>query len=496
MKGGGILLEHIMDKITHLTEEEHRKIYSARFDFQSKQTVSYSELADIMRKIPLRDEIRIFFESENGDTFAMNRNSTEAEYQEFMGEILEDEVILAKIEINKTLSTGYFSIYRFQKFAEDIISLSVDEVLKIFAMFLDEAENSIVFEMFDNTNIFYTKTMYFLPAGNNKTSCSFDRKQRLLECRDISYLYNQDVYALLPDDFKIEVGYEGNPFKELFFRLETVLSASMIASNAMFQDGKIKIQIVGQRSIDYTFKIDDVEGNRVLYKIYDWIYSGGSSIDKAIIARNIICLHCKYEPLLKVDTKILASIQSNYNLYLKDNVTQYLEMKNKVAEFISDIVSRTGEYATNLLDKFKTNIIAVFGFLFSVILANIVSDQALDNIFTRDITVILELVLAGSVGYLFICYKQSKFQMEKVYDSYEKLKKNYEGILTEDDIRECFQDDSLINDMKKTVNKSERRYLFFWIAFLVIFFIITEKISDAPIMLPFIKGIVEYGVVH
>ena len=94
-------------------------------------------------------------------------------------------------------------------------------------------------------------------------------------------------------------------------------------------------------------------------------------------------------------------------------------------------MSRTGEYATDLLDKFKTNIIAVFGFLFSVILANIVSDQPLDNIFTRDITIILELVLVGSVGYLLICYKQSKFQMEKVYDSYEKLKKSYEGILTE-----------------------------------------------------------------
>lgn len=179
------------------------------------------------------------------------------------------------------------------------------------------------------------------------------------------------------------------------------------------QEGQVKLQIVGQRSIDYAFKIDDVEGNRVLYKIYDWIYSGGSSIDKAIIARNIICLHCKYEPLLKVDTKILASIQSNYNLYLKDNVTQYLEMRNKVAEFISDIMSRTGEYATDLLDKFKTNIIAVFGFLFSVILANIVSDQPLDNIFTRDITIILELVLVGSVGYLLICYKQSKFRWRK-----------------------------------------------------------------------------------
>lgn len=49
----------------------------------------------------------------------------------------------------------------------------------------------------------------------------------------------------------------------------------------------------------------------------------------------------------------MASIQTNYNLYLRDNVTQYLELKNKVAEFITDIVSRTGEYATEMLDNFN-----------------------------------------------------------------------------------------------------------------------------------------------
>ena len=169
-------------------------------------------------------------------------------------------------------------------------------------------------------------------------------------------------------------------------------------------------------------------------------------------------------------------------------------MRNKVAEFISDIMSRTGEYATDLLDKFKTNIIAVFGFLFSVILANIVSDQPLDNIFTRDITIILELVL---VGYLLICYKQSKFQMEKVYDSYEKLKKSYEGILTEDDIRECFQDDSLLNDMKQTVSKAEKKYLFLWIASLLIFFVIIEEISEAPIVFPIVKEVAgKWRVIH
>ena len=114
---------------------------------------------------------------------------------------------------------------------------------------------------------------------------------------------------------------------------------------------------------------------------------------------------------------MLASVQSSYNLYLKDNVTQYLELKSKIAEFISDIVSRTGEYATELFDRFKINLIAIFGFLFTVVIANIVSDQPLDNIFTRDITVILELVLLGSLIYLIICYIQSKYQIAKVYES-------------------------------------------------------------------------------
>ena len=63
-----------------------------------------------------------------------------------------------------------------------------------------------------------------------------------------------------------------------------------------------------------------------------------------------------------MDDKVMASIQSNYNLYLKENVKEYLELKNKVAEFISDIVSKTGEYACFLLNKFKSKVLLVLLF--------------------------------------------------------------------------------------------------------------------------------------
>ena len=341
------------------------------------------------------------------------KENVEEEYAEFLKGLESDETVEVSLTIDKKIVNGYLSVYCFEKFAEDISSLPIDKVLTAFSNFMKKAGRSITFELFDSRDMFYTKTMFFLTAGSRPLDLDFDRTNRLLECRENAYFYNQDNYELLPDDFKIEIGYEGNPLKDLFLKMETILSACLLASNSFIQDGKLKLQIMGQRSMEYHDTLENIQGNNNLYKIYNWIYSGGSIVDKVIIARNIICLHCKYESLLNISDGVMASIQTNYNLYLRDNVTQYLELKNKVAEFITDIVSRTGEYATEMLDKFKTNLLAILGFLFSVILANIVSDQPLDNIFTKDITILSEIVLIASFGYLFISYQQTKYELQK-----------------------------------------------------------------------------------
>lgn len=487
------MFEEIKNKISDLVEKESRKIYEVSFSFPAAAPLEFQELFDMIQSVPSRDDIRIYLFTENDERFTFNKSTAEAEYNSFIGELLEDEQIFVKLEINKEIRNGHFSVYCFEQFAEDLIRLPMEEALNAFSLILNEAEGYIVFDLFDNKNIFFTKTMFFIGANNQEVNIDFDREQRLQECRETSYFYNQDHYELLPDDFKIIVGYEGNPFVELFQKIESILSLCILASNSSILRGNLKLQIMGQRSVEYTYDLKDIEGNPILYKVYDWIYSGGSSIDKALIARNIICLHCKYEPLLRLDSKVLAAILSNYNLYLKENVTQYLELKNKVAEFISGIVSKTGEYATELLDKFKTNLIAIFGFLFTAIIANIVSDQPLDNIFTRDITVILELVLVGSFVYLLISYKQSQFQMKKVYESYNGLKKAYEHILTDDDIKECFQNDQMIIGMKKTISKSRILYSTLWICFLVMMFIIIELISDQPIVTQLIEGLLKSG---
>ena len=90
------MLEHIRDKVLGLKEEERRKFYSACFSFPSSQALGFSELMEIIQKIPSRDEVRIFLSLENEDPFIIAKNSTEAEYRAFIEETLEDEMIFTK----------------------------------------------------------------------------------------------------------------------------------------------------------------------------------------------------------------------------------------------------------------------------------------------------------------------------------------------------------------------------------------------------------------
>ena len=156
------------------------------------------------------------------------------------------------------------------------------------------------------------------------------------------------------------------------------------------------------------------------------------------------------------------------------------------------VVSKTGDYATMLLGDLKKNLIAIFGFLFTVILANIVSDQPLQNIFTREITVILEVVIAGSVIYLIICHIESQYKLCKIKRTYYLLKDNYKGLLSDVDLQESFNGDKIITDTVRSVERGIWIYTIIWFVFLIVLLLILEHISSSPVITIWINNAVSF----
>lgn len=475
-------------RIDNINVAERMKVVEAFFEVEAKNLPSLDIIKNLLHIPPSRDTVKISLIDNSDDYITIsNKNEfMEGEYVSFCINLVPDEVIRVNITIDKEILDNVFSVYDFQLFANDIIVQPIENVMRSFSLLLSCCEY-LIFDLFEQEYFFATKTMTFAPYNTNIVNKELIRNKRLQDCRDTAYFYNITTYKLLPDDFHIEIDFESNPLTDLFNKLTTILSLVYISSSASILDGELKIQISGQRNVDYCYSVDSVKSNIELYKIFNWIYTNGSSIDKAIIARNIISLHCKFSEVIYLDEKTLSSILSNFNLYLKNNVTQYLELKNKLSEFICNVVSKTGDYATGLLGKFKTNLIAIFVFLFTVILANIVSEQPLDNIFTKGITGIIECVLIGSIVYLVICVIESKYQINKVSESYRALKENYKSVLSSVDIEEIFNNDELINNMKKTVKKGMHIYTILWSVFLVMAFVFVEKISNNRIIFPLLK---------
>lgn len=490
---GGEIVNYITAIMSLFQGSDHRisersKILDVEFNYSVGSFPQYSQLVDLIHSLPQRDNIVISLTNENDDLFYLSSQdfSSQQKYDSYQRDCEYSEQMSAKISINKNVKNGVISIYDFSSFAQELSELPLESLLSSFSALLSES-NQLIFEVFDKEILFKTKTMMFSSASQEVVLDPFDREHRINVCSETTHFYEQAIYQVLPDDFHIEINFEGNPLSEIFDKITHILSLIYLSSSASLNHEILEIQVTGQRTLEFQCQCATAIPNPELYKIYNWIYTGGNSTDKALIARNILCLHCRFSDIQKIDGKTFASIQSNYNLYLKDNVSQYIQLTNKLAEFISEEVTKTGDYAISMLEKFKANLLAIFGFLFTVVLANIVSDSPLDNILTHDVTFILEAVLFGSAIYLVVCVFETKYKMRRVYDSYTALKKNYSSVLTPEDINLAFDEDHLMTEMRNEVIKGMRRYTCLWGIFILVSFLAIEIVSSEPFAWPLMQ---------
>ena len=490
----------IINEVKHLFDVDSFSSFSERvtmvnldFDFSPHGTPLIEKFDAFFKMLPHRDVATIQLSIDGGDSVQISSDKAlpfEA-INDAICDVDDVSVATVKVEIKKSVENNLFSIYSFESFSDDFLALSIEEVMSSFSLLL-KGQDHLTFQLFSGGSFFATETMVFTPDQGSDIKTPFARIKRLEECRTVSNFYNKANYELLPDDFSIKLSFTDNPFADAFRKICSLLSLAYISNSAYLENGKLTSQIIGQRKVEYSYSISDTAANSEFYKIYKWIFTDGNAVDKAILARNIISLHCRYASLGEIDEKTLSSIQSNYNIYLKENVSQYIELKNKVAEFICDVITKIGDYTIAQLSGLKNNLIAIFGFLLTVMLANIVSEQTLENIFTKDITIILELVLAGSFVYLVICYGETRYKLNKAIKSYQLLKNNYSVLLSDEDMREAFNNDRQIEQSTKTAFCGIRLLTIFWLVILIIFLVVLENISNNPIISPWLSTLIHY----
>ena len=450
---------------------ERRNIVYLAFNTIVKELPeNLSELIEVINSIPDRDNLKMTLTSNSSENriILSNKDVAISDFAPLIEDADADEGIYVHITIDKTVQNNIFSVYCFDKFSTDLVDLPIITLMQWFSDLLSNSDY-LIFHLFDSDFSMTTSTIAFTADEKCEFEANISRRERVQACKEIGNFYNMSKFELIPDDFDIKSNeFEKNPFQEIFNRIKTILSVVYTASSASILAGELSIQINGQRNLTCDSQLNCIQKNEYLYLIYTWIYTEGNPVDKAIIARNVMSLHSKHLSLFDLDDKSYSAIKSNYELYIRNNVEQYLNLIKEVSTFITEVVVHVGDYATIILGKFKKNLIAIGIFFLAVMMPRLLgSPQGWNEILTRDVLYLLQLILFGSLLYIVICWMEVAYKLRKIEKGYDALKENYTTVLSDKEINDILKNDELLKKNVKIVKRSRIIWVVIW-AFVVI----------------------------
>lgn len=191
--------------------------------------------------------------------------------------------------------------------------------------------------------------MMFSSASQEVVLDPFDRDHRMNMCSETTHFFEQAIYQVLPDDFHIEINFEGNPLSEIFDKITHILSLIYLSSSASLNHETLELQVTGQRTLEFQCQCATATPNPELYKIYNWIYTGGNPTDKAVLFGSVIYLViCLFETKYKM-RKVYDSytaLKKNYSSVLTpDDINLAFDEDRLMTEMSNEVTKGMCRYA-------------------------------------------------------------------------------------------------------------------------------------------------------
>lgn len=414
--------------------------FSAKYIVPKDYLPKSDDLIAFIGDCPHRDKITILFSTFSDSAFATDGRDWIDEYQSFKEGLTEDEVNV-EICAKKGIVDGMLTVYMLDSFSDFLSGCSVEQLLFNFNDLFNKCGDRITFHLMDVKGYLITKSIAF-SDNDVRWEGEWSRMEQLKNCEDASIFLDRNKIRLIPQDFTTIGASEGSGLdriRQIFSGLRNVLSYIYVANTASVVKEKAILQF-DPSAKGYEYELMRLTDNEVVSHVYDWIFKDDGCVDKASIVRKIINVYCRSEEsILEIDERVLNSIKSDYIIYQKNHADQYIEMKNKISEFIVDCAKQIQELSHEMVEAIRNNFVAIIVFLMTVLLTDSIDfSQFLDAAVSSNVVAVCWLFTAASVLYLVVTVLTGEQKWKWLEQSYGDLKRNYKGVLDDKDIEEAF----------------------------------------------------------
>ncbi|HZT35414.1 MAG TPA: hypothetical protein VFA15_05820, partial [Nitrososphaera sp.] len=351
----------------------------------------------------------------------------------------EDQMRL-RVSIAKGRQANYISIYDIKAFVADLTALTAEEQFLEFAKLSNHgtATQCIVF-----TEQAAAASSLFGFSLDGNVAFGGSRKEVLEKSAYVCHFAQSDTIPFIPDDFDFGPNAP-SALAPVAEKLKTILAIVFVADRAEINGNKLNYFIKGYKTIPGMVDLNNLnlkESVGDVYALYQWIYSGGAVSDKAGLARNVLSLNLDEGQPFVVPKWTIGGVLSNYEIYLKSNVKQYIEAKGKAETSVAELCSKMLQCVDSLTASFKGNLAGFFALFASVVIANATKSGNLRDIFTPSIMLLGASSVGVSALYLILSVIFLHIGVHRLKKAYERLKARFLDVLVKEDLERILQQD-------------------------------------------------------
>lgn len=363
-------------------------------------------------------------------------------------------------------------VFHKEKLYEHLNSLDITQSLSEFSAKCLSTNKIIIYILEDHptaSNDFFYLVNPLNDFDNNALTSWINNKNCTdkIESRDkVGHFVNAEQYQFIPECF--ELNDIDNDLTKVFNKLKAIFLLIFLSDYSVIKEDTLFFKIKGYKTLQCkTNGLLDIAVINELSEIYKWVYSDGPFTDKVGIARNVISIHVANEDINTLEIGTCNSAQSGYDLYLKSNVKQYIEVKNKISDMLHSQSDKATSIVKDMFTMFKTSIWTFVAFFMSSILlrsTKIIADSEINfSIFLAGLAFIFL-----SYGYIVFARKEVDVEKKRLEQKYEEINNRYKDLLNEKDLEKILKQSDVQNKSPMTreleyIDSKKKFYTISWV---------------------------------
>lgn len=436
----------------------------------------FSAFEEAIKFLNPRDELYISYIVDGGEPIDFNFKDDIEDFLSILESklsIIEDEEVEVVIRILKHCIDGVVSLYSYKDFLTYLEGLSIQALFHEFNYYILKARY-LIFESQDVEPITKTKSIWFVNKGFAGLPEQMDRSSFINKAKTSCHYNFLATFELVADDFFV-LSTDGEKLGSLFNKLSIVSSIVFLYDITAIKKNHLEYRLNGYKSITGDADLSKIEADpeNQYYRIYSWVYDSGNFNDKIGLARNIVSLHLENPNHIELRGNPFQSIQSSYKVYEKQNIKQYIEIRNKISDQLLSFHDRANKIIETFASGFQKSALALITFYISAIIIKVLNKNQLTEVFTLDASVLSTAFVLCSLVYFFISRWEIRAQKKRFNNNYDDVKKRYTDLLDEQDINRILNHDHEFKSDLAFITAKGKAYSIMWISFLAIFFVTT-----------------------